>query len=186
MAYSLVFRKEGKAKQFLRTFRKKLERSRFRVGAIDQFQRRDQQTEIRLEQIRLRQLKDYCGSHPGPCPVSILGPRPHKRYTFLEGTDWVSFNDFINNILDRQSADADVRSSRCWVRKGTRRRVVYQGDFPEWAKDEDADGYTDCCGQRPPVTEYPEGTPGIYGWKRPRSRRSRRDVRLLPQHQGPG
>ncbi len=47
---------------------------------------------ITIHDVRLKEKKDYCGNHPFACPVRGF-ERPHKKYKYLEGADWVAFND---------------------------------------------------------------------------------------------
>jgi hypothetical protein len=129
---------------------------------------------VRLDPIRLFEKKDHCGNHPGPCPLRGAFARPHKEYRYLEGADWVSFNDRINTILDRLCVSADVGSSLCVVRIGRRRRVNYGQQnitFAEWVRVAPDDEYQDWCGRKAPPSTYPEGTPGYYGISRAGQRR---------------
>lgn len=120
---------------------------------------------ISLTGIRLRKKKDYCGSHAGPCRNQGF-ERPHKHMNYLEGLDWVSFNDMVNDLLDDLGVSANVESSACIMRKGRQRRQVYDGppgsdfylDAPDW-------DYADCIGQEHLHSDCVEGTPGIRGWQ---------------------
>jgi hypothetical protein len=133
---------------------------------------------IRLDPVRLFAAKDYCGNHPGPC---LLGGRRHRHYCYLEGADWVAYNDLINKVLDRLGIEADVGSSTCAVRKGRRRRVVYEQHFiqlgngravADWERTGAPACYEDWCGHRgAPPSRYPDGTPGIYATSRAARRR---------------
>ena len=128
---------------------------------------------IRLDPVRLFKKKDYCGNHPGPCLLG--GGRKHKHYTYLEGADWVAFNDLVNTVLDRLKVDARVSSGILITRKGRRRRIKYDQRFfnfdsrliVDWEPvgDPDAD-YVDYCGQSAPASWYPSGTPGVYATTR--------------------
>lgn len=126
-------------------------------------------TKIALSGIRLRQKKDYCGNHAGPCLVQ--GGR-HAHTRFLEGLDWVSFNDMVNDVLDVLNVDGDIRSGG-WgfhgtvVRKDGRRRVVYfDGELPGvFDSDGDANCFEDNRGMKRHVeSDYTCGTPGYIGW----------------------
>lgn len=120
---------------------------------------------INLGQIRLKQSKVYCGSHPFACDVE-----QGRKATLLEGADWVEFNDRVNDVLDSLFVSADVRSVVCIIRKETRRRFRYwghledgtQGEAYEWDLDEHDTYYEDYCGMVAPNSEYPKGTPGLY------------------------
>lgn len=119
---------------------------------------------ITIHNIRLKEAKIYCGSHPYACDIE--GGRKAK---YLEGADWVEFNDRLNDILDRLEVSADVKSAVCILRKGTRRRTHYDGflrnafinEF-QWHMDTHDDNYMDYCGVVAPASYYPLGTPGLY------------------------
>jgi hypothetical protein len=121
---------------------------------------------IRLETVRLFAAKYYCGNHPGPCRPG--GPR-HRRRVYLEGADWVAFNDLVNDVLDRLGVSANV-GSHIAVRRGRRRRVIYDAFMPDpslgvaiWEQIGDPSDYADHCGRRDaPPGRFPAGTPGIH------------------------
>lgn len=137
-------------------------KSRFRFGQI--FTRAKS---IEIRQIRLKQKKDYCGNHPFACPVRPGFNPPHKRTSFLEGLDWVSFNDLINDLLDELNVSADVQSSLVVIRKDERRCTKYDGHKlsnnldSEWNK---YGNYENKIGKQPTKTKFPKGTPGILGY----------------------
>lgn len=87
---------------------------------------------LRLRRIRLLQAKDYCGQHAGPCPLRGV-PHKNPRATYLEGGDWVAFDDMINDVLDRHRIEADVWSvgrefvKPYYIRRGRMRRTAYPG-----------------------------------------------------------
>ena len=115
---------------------------------------------ITLSKIRLKTSKSYCGNHPGPC---VLGGKKRKRI-FLEGLDWVEFNDTLNNWADTLNLEADISSSVCVIRIGKDRRISYDGhnlNTPqaEWNKYGD---YKNYCGKVAPISSYPHSTPGEY------------------------
>lgn len=120
---------------------------------------------IKLTQIRLKESKRYCGSHPYACDIE-----QGRKSKFLEGADWVEFNDLLNDVFDLHEVSADISSSVCKIRKGRKRRMDYDGHpervgnrvFYEWDKDTDEDYYEDWCGKIAPNSTFPEGTPGIY------------------------
>jgi hypothetical protein len=116
---------------------------------------------IVLNGIRLRAAKGYCGNHAGPCRVT---GKKHQRNRFLEGLDWVSFDDMLNDALDSIHHDGNVESAVCVIRKGRRRRVDYYGrDGGEF--DRDTNAFEDYCGRLAPPSEHQRGTPGIIGWR---------------------
>ncbi len=167
MAYTITVRTEPEALQVVTTLYSYLERSRFTVGGVETVERPRKGVEVRLCSIRLKSKKDYCGNHPGPCRLT---GRRHVRRHFLEGLDWCSFNDMVNDLLDGLGVEADVRSSTCRVRKGGKRRISYGmvvGVFGHagWAPDGEVTEYLDCRQYEAPETEYPAGTPGIFGWQ---------------------
>jgi hypothetical protein len=126
-------------------------------------------SKITIHDVRLREKKDYCGNHPNACPVRFGGPRPHKKMKYLEGADWVGFNDMINDVLDSLSVSANVGSSLCIIRKGLMRRMRYVGHFlgngidREWNKDDTR--YESYIRKGHPPTDYPQDTPGIAEWR---------------------
>jgi hypothetical protein len=113
--------------------------------------------------IRLRQTKDYRGNHPGPCQVS---GRRHKKTAYLEGMDWVAFNDMVNDALDSIHHDG-IAGSVVNIRQGKKRRTYYgmtTGPHVDWLPQGDCLDYADYCGQQAPRSELPNGTPGIRGY----------------------
>lgn len=121
---------------------------------------------IDIWNVRLRASKDYCGSHAGPCPFNPVFERPHSRRAYLEGADWVEWNDTINDVLDWAEADARVWNSICLIRQGLRRRVFYDGrpdNRAIWCYKADDEDYQDYSGTgKRPASWFPSGTPGIY------------------------
>jgi len=116
---------------------------------------------VKIAGIRLREAKDNCGNHAGPCRLTW---KKHQKRNFLEGLDWVSFDDMLNDALDSISHDGDVSSTVCIIRKGRLRRVAYYGvDGGEFFKD--SDDFEDWCGKQAPRSKYQPGTPGIFGWE---------------------
>jgi hypothetical protein len=115
-----------------------------------------------ISTVRLLTPKGYCGNHAGPCRLT---GRKHYSRSFLEGLDWVSFDDMLNDALDSINHDGDVKSSLCLIRKGKCRRMDYFGqDGGEF--DYSGDQYEDWCGKQAPPSEYHWGTPGIIGWRK--------------------
>jgi hypothetical protein len=138
--------------------------SRFDVRQIDfQPHGRHYAGRITLREIRLREAKDYCGNHPGPC---LLG-RPHRKYRYLEGLDWVEFNDLVNDTLDHLQIAANVASTAVVVRIGSQRRIRYthhalNAFHHDWIKQGESADFADYRGRVAPASEYPPGTPGEY------------------------
>jgi hypothetical protein len=132
---------------------------------------------VKISLVRLKAKKPYCGAHPGPCLPNFFGQfRKHINAHFLEGADWVGFNDGVNDLLDRHSVAADFWSAsmefrgRMWIRRGTRRRTCYDctygpNNHPSWRTGRDDGGrWGDYCGRLAPRSEYPAGTPGHPCW----------------------
>lgn len=117
---------------------------------------------IKIRMIRLKQKKAYCGNHPNECLVA----GSHRKGVWLEGLDWVEFNDLINDLLDEMHVSANVKTAVCILRKGTMRRTHYgshqQGMFWQWNMDEHESHYEDWCDLKAPCSTCPEGTPGEY------------------------
>jgi hypothetical protein len=117
---------------------------------------------IRIRDVRLKDKKRYCGNHPNACDIE--GGRMGK---FLEGLDWVEFNDRLNDVLDRLNLSARIFSDVCEVRDGRERRInygsIYRHNFFEWEKKGSPSDYEDWCGKKgAPASDYPFGTPGLY------------------------
>lgn len=138
-----------------------IDNSRFTVNKIED-QSNSRNNWLKLREIRLRTKKDYCGNHPGAC-VGLL--QRHRKGVWLEGADWVEFNDLVNDVCDRFNIYAEISTTVCILRKGFERRVYYgmysRGFFTEWNRDEPG-GFEDYCGKIAPDSEYPYGTPGLY------------------------
>ena len=117
---------------------------------------------IKIHGIRLRQSKPYCGNHAGSCRLE----RNHRKSSCLEGLDWVSFNNMLNDVLDANNHDGDAGSSVCIIRKAGKRRLNYQAnEHGEWEKDTEDFYYANYRGKKAPQTGYTPGTPGILGWR---------------------
>lgn len=123
---------------------------------------------VKILQVRLRKKKMYCGNHPKACEA--IGGAPHCRRDYLEGADWVEFNDLVNDVLDMLNVECSVTTAVCILRKGRRRRCTYESNHQffngTWAWDKDGPDfhYTDNCGNEEGdkvLSEFPFGTPGI-------------------------
>ena len=91
-----------------------------------------------------------------------------KKAKFLEGADWVEFNDMLNNICDKLGISANISSSVCIVRKGNLRRTIYgsyrlrpHGNY-QWNYNEKDEAWLDNLYGGAMISDFPEGTPGIY------------------------
>jgi hypothetical protein len=122
---------------------------------------------IKILNVRLTEKKPYCGNHAKACERPHVGK--HKKAQYLEGADWVEFNDRLNSVLDELNVSARVDSGTCNLRKGTERRISYQADtFAggawQWNKFGRDDEYADYTGHKvlTPISKFPMGTPGIY------------------------
>ncbi len=120
---------------------------------------------INIEKVRLRISKKYCGNHPSGCEV---GNPHHRKAKFLEGADWVQFNDELNTILDRLNVGANIASALVIVRKGRMRRISYGHHYPngfrrnaEWLKDE-PDVWQNHCKEKAETSDFCTRTPGRY------------------------
>jgi hypothetical protein len=145
---------------------------------------------VKITKIRLRNRKSYCGQHAGPCIVNpFFGVKKHPISVKLEGSDWIGWNDGINDILDKIAVDAKVWTanreaakpgrkgvlvgvSRYYIRKGRCRRIFYDAQFhtnsvgvtfAHWVEGRDCD-YQDYCEQKAPRAMYEDGTPGLACW----------------------
>lgn len=120
---------------------------------------------LKMYDVRLKDKKEYCGNHPNACEVEGRG----RMGKYLEGVDWVEFNDRINDALDFLDVSARVFSSVCELRRGRERRINYgsslimpYGRFYQWDKVGEDSDYENCCGHYAMNSEYPWGTPGDY------------------------
>jgi hypothetical protein len=125
---------------------------------------------LKMRNVRLKESRPYCGSHPNACEVAGAD----RSYKYLEGTDWVEFNDRINDCLDFLNINARVFSGVCEVRAGTKRRINYGSHHTgwfnqpyEWDKVGEPCDYEDYCGIYAPDSSYPFGTPGDYEERKP-------------------
>ena len=137
-----------------------LARSRFTATLVDE--RHGRWFVLNIYDVRLRQKKDYCGNHAGPC---LVREKRHFETRYLEGADWVAFNDMLNDVLDRLEAAADVASGHCTVRRGRRRRVHYGANGQIWDRYGYEGDYEDWCGRKAARSTYPDSTPGIPEWR---------------------
>lgn len=118
---------------------------------------------ICIKNIRLRKIKPYCGNHPSVCEFP---DRKLKKAKFLEGLDWIAFNDFLNAFCDVLSLDVDIKSAVCRIRYGKERRVEYSeiyknGRVPEWQMEGEHEE-TPFTLDKWIMSDYPSGTPGEY------------------------
>lgn len=138
--------------------------------------RRDKKTytgALTVHDVRLNQSKVYCGSHPAGCenPPDPKAKKPFGGKTkFLEGADWIAFNDLLNDALDKLGASADVASFVVEIRRAECRRTRYDyhtdaRNQPEWDKTGADHHYENFCGKEPPTTVFPDGTPGTPTWR---------------------
>lgn len=131
---------------------------------------------VKVTEVRLKKAKDYCGQHPGPCVNFGFGERKHRKHKFLEGLDWVGFNQMVNDTFDRLKIDCDVFSfnremrggGKYYIRKGTLRRLKYpyesvNGIFQLWLPGTVEEDFVDYNGKEPPAIPWyvlDAGTPG--------------------------
>jgi len=123
-------------------------------------------TAINILMVRLETPKKYCGSYPNSCPYVDRSWHKHKFHDFLEGADWVEFNDLVNDVCDQLGISARIKTRTCIIRKKFNRRIAYNsslvGNFYNWDYDADDSCYYDGCYRRSPPSSFPTGTPGIY------------------------
>ena len=143
---------------------------------------------IQLRGVRLHAKKHYCGNHAYDCQLVNPGrdESRRKRMAYLEGRDWVAFNDMVNDVLDRLRISAYVGSSLVTVRTGDKRCVEYFADLDfggEWKR---LGRYESWCGRRAPRSKFPEGTPGRRGWRMPGLNRTKHEPESVKQDLGAG
>lgn len=120
---------------------------------------------VTIHEVRLTYNKEYCGNHPLPCPVRPGPHQKHKRLKYLEGADWVAFNDMLNDVLDSLGVVCDAGSGLVTIRKQGARCTYYAsfsptGFFNEWVKD--SGHFENHIGTNKHVqAAYPSGTPGF-------------------------
>jgi hypothetical protein len=152
-----------------------LETSRFTARLTVEF--RQGRWGVKVENVRKRVRSHYCGQHPNECQAG--GGRQKRTGFWLEGSDWVGFNDGLNDLLDRLGVSADVWSSnresmpggRYYVRRKRCRRTNYESEcaggwgrvFFLWSHQNP--DFEDCCGKEAPRSHYPDGTPGVPDWR---------------------
>ena len=123
---------------------------------------------LKITNVRLRDRKLCCGNHPNSCEIG--GEETSKRGRYLEGADWVEFNDMLNDTLDKYNISARIESAACIVRKGNLRRTHYGSHRPQfgrnfqWNRDESPIHWTDNTTMIVGAmhSTFPEGTPGRY------------------------
>jgi hypothetical protein len=94
--------------------------------------------DVRIYGIRLRYRVKYWGNGPDMRDNPMLRTRGVPRMPFLQGLDWIDFNDSLNDMLDHHGIIADVCSARCVLRKKDRRRIDYLG---KWTSEQQDGGY---------------------------------------------
>ena len=154
---------------------KYLPSSRFKVNELTvgriKYYRGGHQTVLKIMGVRLKRKKDYCGQHAGPC-LAQNAWRPHKVTSYLEGSDWVAWNDMLNDLCDANKIEAVIFSTResiggpLYLRKGKARCINYQEAAvgQHWdGKQPDSVFSEEHFGKRKPAAraDYPDGTPGI-------------------------
>ena len=155
----------------LQLLRNAIELSRFKASFTVEsvFENR-----IKILDVRLREIKHYCGNHPNACNAVV--DRRLRRGKFLEGADWVEFDDLVNDVCDEHRVECNFVSrdglGKPWtLRKGRERRVYYESEYKrgfgqnaEWVANNDRPGsFEDHFGAtNAPASEFPEGTPGIH------------------------
>lgn len=159
--------------------RSHFEQSRFSIRELHINKPRFALPWLNLKKIRLKSSKDYCGSHPAAC--ERVGS-PHNHTKFLEGADWVEFNDTLNNLCDKLKVSACILSSSpefrgpMVIRLGMHRRQRYGSEYPNefrspipvnqrWIGHEPENmglGCTIELNEIPTWSDFPEGTPGIH------------------------
>lgn len=138
MEIKLCFPAEKTVADLAWLLHKKIQRSRFtvggyRTGGIETFEPgyHSRHGKMRIHNIRLKRNKPYHGPSPTPrrpmkrTPWGRRGNEKIARMGFLEGADWVEFNDLLNDFCDEQGLCANVFSSVCMIRRGWFRRISY-------------------------------------------------------------
>jgi len=117
---------------------RKLKRSRFDVPAYNVHYSnagdRCRHGRLRIYGIRLKARKPYHGAGPVPSSQAMMrrgwgrGGRKIAKMSFLEGADWVEFNDLLNDFCDELGICANIFSKVCSIRRGWFRRIAYESE----------------------------------------------------------
>jgi hypothetical protein len=158
----------GKVEAFKQKLWEWRNEGRFTFGIEVNWRPRLKVYEVCLSNFRLKEKKPYCGNHPNGCEFGGPKKKADPARNYLEGVDWVSVNDAVNDLLDSLEIEADASTSVCIVRKGRKRRICYgshhTGTQWQWDMDADEENYEDFMGEwlMAPGSDYPVDTPGIY------------------------
>lgn len=129
---------------------------------------------VRIVGVRLRRKKFYCGQHAGPCRAVFA--KRHPLASYLEGADFVGFNDMLNDLCDKHRIEANIWSTReslgrLYLRRGRSRCNFYECDYitgQHWhANERESTSFYDThFGVETPAprSKYTDGTPGIPAW----------------------
>jgi len=155
---------------------KALETSRFRAKVETEYHPRWKAI-VRIDTVRLKKKKDYCGQHPNACIANPFVQKKHRCGSWLEGADWVGFNDGLNDVLDKYAVAADVWSfnreckegGRYFLRKGLERRMDYDSEYTQgafqgfyaWVLEGEHENW---CEKVAPRSFFPKDTPGYACW----------------------
>jgi hypothetical protein len=113
--------------------------------------------QIQILGVRLKKPKPYFGNGPfaNNDPMKRRGWNRKAdpvvaKLSFLEGLDWIEFNDELNNFCDHFFLRADIASARCVIRRGQLRRVRYEstqimGHHNIWRVRSGPEGYICSC-----------------------------------------
>lgn len=158
------------------------------TGLSRYYARHNNRPAIILRRIRLVRAKPYCGQHAGPC--LRRSPRRERCSSYLEGADWVAFNDMLNDAFNRTRLRVSIWSKGpelglFFTRLGDRSRIQYSASHSLLIAPElllwdtgyfEGDFSNKYFGRRRPMPRsvFPAGTPGIPEYDRIKAARLER------------
>lgn len=130
---------------------------------------------LKISGPRLLRKKFYCGQHAGPCRAGVR--RRHPLGSWLEGADFVAFDDMLNDLCDKYQIEAEIWSTResigrLYLRDGKLRRNRYYNPcgVAHWMGGRHRSDFIDRFGNPEPAerSDFTAGTPGIPEWLKDR------------------
>lgn len=114
---------EDEFKDRLKSF---IGRTRFRIGSLysKRVSGRKYCALFIINEVRLKNKRPYFGF--GAMAGSGKGAGPKiKQATYLQGVDWIEFNDLLNDLCDKENVSSRIWTGTCLIRDGMKRRIRY-------------------------------------------------------------